>query len=149
LRIEIKGKANSQADRRVLAEIALEDRLRLLKARKIQDTGGRVPDDIGQMSLSRDERSRLMVEAYRQKFGRTPDELPGIDDVAAIEKELLKEISIDDTQLRGLARQRATQIKNHLVRSGKVDVKRIDILREKLDTAGQGPVTAVLSLSSG
>jgi len=149
LRVEIKGKAISQADREVLAEIALEDRLRLLKAREIQDSGGRVPDDIGQLPLSRDERPRLMVQAYRQKFGQSPDVLPGIDDVTAIEKELLKEISVDDTQLRGLARQRATQIKNHLVRSGKVEVKRIDILREKVDATGQGPVTAVISLSSG
>jgi hypothetical protein len=149
LRVEIKGKANSQADRKVLAEIVLEDRLRLLKAREIQDTGGRVPDDIGQMSLSRDERPRLILEAYRQKFGQTPDVLPGIDDVAAIEKELLEKISVNDSQLRGLARKRATQIKNHLVHGGKVDVKRIELLREKVDAAGQGPVTAVLSLSSG
>jgi hypothetical protein len=149
LRVEIKGTADSQADRQVLAEIALEDRLRLLKAREIQDTGGRVPDDIGQLRLSRDERPRLIVEAYRQKFGQAPDVQPGTDDVAAIEKELLEEISVDDTKLRGLARKRATRIKNHLVQGGKVDVKRIDILREKVDAAGQSPVTAVLSLSAG
>jgi hypothetical protein len=149
LRVEIKGRANSQVDRKVLAEIALEDRLRLLKARKIQDTGGRVPDDIGQLSLSRDERPRLVIEAYRQKFGQTPNVLPGIDAVDAIEKKLLEKISIDDSQLRGLARQRATRIKKHLVSAGKVDVNRIDILREKVDAAEQETVTAVLSLSSG
>lgn len=154
LRLEIKGRADSRSDKIVLAEKALEEHLKRLRAQEMRAEGVTVPSDKSEIVLTDADLLRLVPRAYEESIGELPiassSEGEGPEAIGELEKKYLENVDIDESKLRQLARRRARVIKDYLISNGKIDKEKVSLEREKIEETAEGKATsALLSLSAG
>jgi len=148
LRLEIKGVADTKHDRVAMAEAELLNQLKRTKLEELSATELPLPARTENISLSDDDYARLIIQTYADRFGEHPmtlfeiksetSEPPRIEPevlIAAARQRLIKNIVVDETSLRRLAQERARQIKDHLIRKGKIPNKRVFMVEVKIEQA--------------
>ncbi len=148
LRLEIKGVADTKHDRVALAEAKLTGQLKRAKLKELTALELSLPARAEDISLSDDDHARLITQVYTDKFGEHPmtlfelkpetSEPPQIKPevlIAAARQRLIEKMAVDETGLRRLAQKRAKQIKDHLIRKGKIPNKRVFMVEVKVDHA--------------
>jgi len=163
LRLEVMGAASTEADMPALRSARLESRL---KAARFAETGSSRdgPDDPEQVVLDDEEYMRELKRAYDDDFGEKPRELlerlgpapEGETDEqrtvrwrTALEQRMLERILVGESDLRALARERGTTIRDHLVEAG-VAADRVFVLDPATQAESDGrTVRTELMLAGG
>jgi len=156
LNLEIKGMADQDLDRPVLAE---QDLTRQLRNAKLIELGRRKGKNAewDEGALSEEDYQRLLTNLYRWK---NPDaqELQGLkpgaslsgDLLASAKRKLLNQWTVSELDLRGLARARGESIRGYLVQEQGLPDERIYLSAVKLGGIGEQEakeIKALLSLS--
>ncbi|MBN2254347.1 MAG: DUF748 domain-containing protein [Deltaproteobacteria bacterium] len=153
LRLEIRGIADRISDRSVLADKAVMRTIRELKADELRAGSKKVPPTIDEIALSGEDYARLVTKAYRKLRERKPELPPPAKKITGealqmMKRELTDAITIEDSDLRQLAHERARQIKGCLLGSGSIENERLFILDVRIDdTPENDRAQAALSLS--
>ncbi len=167
LRLEIKGASDMQSDRLALAEIALLDQLKKAKLEELRAAGKSLPVQGEAIVLTEDDVARLVIQAYKDKFGKHPkdvlaseaeeanknkDKTSGADSVILLnhaKQRLIQAISIDETALHQLALKRSQEIRNYLVDKGKIPNERVFMVTVEIIEAFDGDTARVNLTLSG
>ena len=140
LRLEVEGAADRQSDGVALAEAELLNQLKLARVEELQKAGKTVPASVDDLTLSYDDYARLITQRYIDKFGKDPktiflgesestaEKRQAIDQeiiISTAKQKLVETSAVDESRLKGLAQERAMQIKDHLVLNGKIPDDRL------------------------
>ena len=160
LRLDIKGFADANADLTALAENKLLLQLKEAKRNEMQADGLTVPARLEDLTLSEDEYNGMLIRAYEDRFGQHPrtllsEEQKLSDDqthipifVSKARQRLIQDVSVSQTALRELARNRAMQIKKVLVQEGGIRDEQVFLADiEIADGSGGDSVHTQLTLT--
>ncbi len=151
LKMDIIGKVDPQKDRNAIAEFRFQ---KLLKRQKAKDQQGffskkKLPD-IADITIDEEEYPRYLLMTYeamldqkdnRSKAAKTWNRFtsfikrdsPGKDlSNKEIKAQIIANLQIPDEELRLLALKRATNVKNYLIDSGKVEAERLFVIEPKI-----------------
>lgn len=151
LRMDIVGKVDPKKDGDAIAEFRFQ---KMLKTQKAKDQQGLFSNDkqpnAEDVIVTEEEYPRYLVLAYKDmidkkdtrskgaktwsKFtdfvkGESPEKNLSNEEIKG---QILKEIAATDDDLRLLAHERAANVKNHLMASGKVEAERLFVLEPKV-----------------
>ncbi|HMM51386.1 MAG TPA: hypothetical protein PKD87_07195, partial [Burkholderiaceae bacterium] len=134
LKLDIAGRADPAADREALRRLALQ---RAVKAQKLKETVGSGGDvaAIDRVQVDPQEYPEYLERAWRAAKFEKPRNAIGLvksQPVAEMERMMLAHIEASDAELIALANERAQQVKDWLVDSGKVPGERMFIVAPKL-----------------
>jgi hypothetical protein len=163
IKVEITGMADSIMDRHALAEADLLDHLKTLRLEELASAGNKAPESIEEIVLSEDEYDRLLIKAFREKFGvasapstkKEGEELghevtvrKKISAVETAKQSLIEAIPVDQSRLKQLAEQRALKIKAHLIENGHIPSDRLVVREAGIKEAWREEVAqALISLT--
>jgi hypothetical protein len=133
LKLEIEGHVDTEEDRLPLRQSILAKKL---KAQKLSENTRRgIPSrPIEEVQIHPEEYDEYLKMAYdKEEFPKPRDERGNIKKLppSEMEKLMLTHIAVDDDQLRQLAYQRASEVKDYILSSGKVEPKRIFLSEPK------------------
>ncbi len=124
LKLEITGYADAEADRRGLAAVALERRIKapfLAALEKKGEAGDSVTLD--SVTLSPEEYKQALVKLYKNEIGKKPVE-GGVEEMeAALVTRLAADVT--DADLGQLAKERAEAVKDYLLAGGTLTGERV------------------------
>ncbi len=136
LRLEITGAADPDVDSRALAAAKLL--LQLKKAKFVEQPHSNEEGDISidQVKLMPEEKAQFFTKLYREKFGDAAATNSAKDSdnsekaskqptVEEMKEALLKDIPVDEGQLRLLAQQRAQHIQDFLIQKAQIPNDRV------------------------
>jgi len=152
LNLEIKGAADQELDRPVLAEMDLTRQLNNAKLIEIGRRKGKKAEWDG--ALSEEDYQRLFTNLYRWKNSDAA-ELQGLKAGASLtgsllesaKRKLLEKWIVSDMDLRGLAQARGESIRLYLVQEQGLPDQRIYLSDVKFGAKEGREIKAVLSLS--
>lgn len=156
LRLEVTGAVDQKGDRVALAEAKLRRELLGMKLKnlKAQDDRSAAGSPIGgEIELTDTEYAELLQQAYAKKFGQAPSSqienagaaLP----VSVLKERVLGTITVDEAELRDLAKERAAHIQDYLVTQGGIPAERVFLVDVNIDaTSKEGSVPSSLALSA-
>ena len=139
LQLEIAGSVAADLDRFGLRQAALEKQLRTEKWQSLRKSE-RSETTPEQLTLTPDERNRLLKKVYNDAVAKTPElkiskiasatnapaKPPAAANLAAeMEQALLVQIPIGDGELEALAAERAKTARAYILQTGKVEPERI------------------------
>ena len=137
LKLEVTGRALAAADAEPLRRVMFENKLRAAKVRELVRAGQSVDPD--SVTVAADERERLIGAVYREeKIPDKPRNFLGIAKsipAADMERLILGTLKVEQEDLRRLANDRASRVRDLLVGRGKVARDRIFVVAPALDAA--------------
>lgn len=149
LRFDIIGRVDPAADTDGILRDKYEAKLRAVKVRQMVRAGGESVD-ASKVSIAAEERPALTAAVYAdEKIPDKPRNFIGMaKTVPAAEMEALIRASLAVTpeDLRALANQRASAVRNYLESEGKISRERLFLVEPKLNSDGitdQGAKTRV------
>lgn len=138
LRLDMTGRAFASADAEALRQGRFDAKLRAAKVREIVRAGESV--DPATVTIAPQERERLIGRVYAdEKIPDKPRNFLGIAKsvpAAEMEKLIMATIAIGEEDLRRLANDRATAVRDHLSEQGKVPRERLFLVAPLLDGSG-------------
>ena len=137
LKLEITGRADPATDGSALKRIALDRKLRALKAK---DAAARDVSQLDAITVTPQEYPTLLGRAYKAEKFDKPKNAVGLSKdlpVPDMEKLMLDHIAIGNDDLTALGNQRAQAVEQWLITSGKIPGERMFIIAAKT-----GPPTA-------
>jgi hypothetical protein len=165
LRLDITGAADFDVDGRALAEAKLLAQLK--KAKYVQQplSGKQATVSVELLELTKEEEAQYLMQLYVKKFGvqaiseveGTPKvqeagserKSPQAPPVAEMKAKLLKGIFLEEGQLRVLAQQRAQQIRDYLIREGKIQGNQVFLVEVAMNPmTEEGMVQSPLALTA-
>ena len=153
LRLEIEGRADRRHDRSALAERELLNQLKSARFEKLKGDKNRAVASAEDISLSDEEYERLIIKAYKERFGedlktllaknsQNSSEKSSAEDratmIAEARARLIENMAVDEEKLRLFAQERAEQIRMHLVETGGVPAERLSLTQVKIKQAFEG-----------
>ena len=161
LQLGIKGAADIQYDRLALAERELLREMKKVKQEEMRAAGKKVPDDPEALSIEEEDYSRLLIEVYEARFGEISREVTEGDQktdekegeiapalIAEARKRLIDSMPVDASTLQALAMERASGIKEHLIKQGGLSDKQVTMAEiEMADGTGKDNCHAPLTLT--
>lgn len=127
LKLEIAGCADAENDMEGLRQHLFERKIKAEKLKELIKKGEQaVPVD--DVSIGQEEYGKYLKMAYRNdKFPKPRNLIGMLKDLPPeeMEKLMLTHLEIKDDDLRVLASQRAAQVKDYILKSGKVEPERI------------------------
>ncbi|GKS59348.1 hypothetical protein YTPLAS18_28750 [Nitrospira sp.] len=144
LQLEVAGAADAEADRAALAELKLHRELLAASTKPTKSEGTLAPEMVDFGTLPHEKQTELVEALYRKKYGQLPKPLQGKEDQPAsrsidtLKERLLGDITIDDSEIVRLGRERAKHIQDYLVAEGGIAPERIFLLDVKLDAKSMG-----------
>jgi hypothetical protein len=148
--LEIEGRADQTQDRVVIAEKELINQVKGPKPKGDDKEAVSGAEDI---SLSDEEYEKLIIKAYKERFGEDPKTLLAKNSenipkksssesratmIAEAKGRLIEDMAVDDEKLRFLAQERAEQIRMHLVEIGGLPAERVSLIQVKIEKAFEG-----------
>jgi hypothetical protein len=134
VRLDVAGRAVAAIDAEPLRRTMFDELLRNAKLREQVRAGEKV--DPATVKIDPAERDRLIGVVYgERKIPDKPRNFLGIAKTipaADMEKLILSTIEIDDSNLRRLANERATSVRNQLATQGKVPMERMFLVAPEL-----------------
>lgn len=133
LKLEITGLAGAEKDRDGLRQHLFE---RKIKARKLKELirKGEQAATVDNVRIEDAEYEKYLTMAYKnEKFPKPRNIIGMLKDLppAEMEKLMLTHLEVKDDDLRALASQRAAQVKDYILKSGKVEPERIFLIDPK------------------
>lgn len=136
LKVDIIGRVDPAVDTEGARKAKLDSKLRAAKVRQSVRGGGESVDP-SKVTLTEQERSALIAAVYDdEKIPDKPRNLIGIaKNIPAPEMEamIVTNLAVTPEDLRALANQRATVVRNRLESEGKVPRERLFLVEPKLD----------------
>jgi hypothetical protein len=133
------GHALAAADTEALRKARFDGKLRAAKVREIVRAGGSV--DPATVGIEPGERERLVGRVYAdEKIADKPRNFIGMaKSIAASEMEalIMAAIVVSEEDLRRLANDRSTAVRDHLGDQGKVPRERLFLVAPLLDGSGE------------
>jgi uncharacterized protein involved in outer membrane biogenesis len=133
IKLDIEGYVDPEKDKEALKEVFFQRKLKAQKLKEILKKGQpAVPVD--EVKIEPAEREKFLKLAYKQeKFPKPKNVLGMAKDIPGpeMEKLMLAYIEVKDEDLRLLASQRATKVKEALLKSGKVEPARVFVVAPK------------------
>ena len=137
LKLEVTGRALAATDTEPLREGLFERKLRAAKVRRLVRAGQSV--DPANVTIDADEREALIADVYdEEKIPDKPRNFLGIAKKipsAEMERLILGTIKVEEEDLRRLANDRASAIRDHLASRGNVPTERIFVVAPKLEAS--------------
>ncbi len=145
LKLEITGRADSQADREGFRKVAVEN---AVKAVKLKEQVGKGVDggSLDGMELSAEEYPRYLKLAYRDAKFPKPRNLVGLTKdlpVEEMEKLMQANLLVTDDDVRQLAERRAEVVQAWLIESGKVPPEKVFLLKPKVEAVEKGSASSL------
>ena len=138
LRLDMTGRALAAADTEALRLAKFDTKLRAAKVREIVRSGESV--DPATVAIAPEERERLIGRVYAdEKIADKPRNFLGMaKSIPAAEMEalILGSLTVTEEDLRRLANDRATAVRDHLSEQGKVPRERLFLVAPLLDGSG-------------
>ncbi len=133
LKLEIEGHVDIEKDREGLRDYLFNKKI---KAQKLKESvkKGLPPVSVDEVKIEKEEYPKYLKMAYKQEKFPKPRNIIGIaKDLppAEMEKLMLTHIEVKDDDLRLLASQRALKVKDHILKSNKVEPERIFLVEPK------------------
>jgi hypothetical protein len=139
LRLDIIGRVDPALDTEGVKRAKLDGKLRAAKVRQAVRTSGESLDP-ATVTLTAEERAGLMATVYSaESIPDKPRNAIGIAKSippAEMEALILANLAVSPEDLRVLANQRATAVRNHLESAGKIDRDRMFLVEPKLTAEG-------------
>ncbi|HVW50304.1 MAG TPA: DUF748 domain-containing protein [Trinickia sp.] len=145
VKLELSGRADANVDMSGLRLAYVDDLVKKEKAKATASGGKQV--DPSTVTLSREEYSRYLKEAYKNADFKKPRNFIGLTKTLPdddMKRALAYHAPVDDTSLHALAEQRAQNVRQYLVQ--KIEASRITIGPPHFGTEGMkdnGPSTRV------
>ena len=151
LRLDITGTADPALDRQAIGMRKLKEQLIAMRQRE----RGRALPKLEE--LSSDDESRLVTELYEKRREQieksTPSQptetVPKPPTVKDMKERLAAAITVDESELRALARQRAEQVRDGLIEVGKLAEERVFLLDTDPTVSGNEQVRSRLTITAG
>jgi hypothetical protein len=133
LKLEIEGHVDMEKDKDALKDYFF---MRKLKARKLQEMikKGEAAIPVDEVTIGKQEYEKFLALAYKTEKFDKPKNLIGLTKnlpAAEMEKLMMTHTVVEDQDLRTLANQRATVLKDHMLKSGKVTAERVFVVEPK------------------
>ena len=133
LKMDIEGHVDIEKDREGLKQYLFDKKL---KAQKLNEMikQGLTATPVDEVKIEPKEYEKYLKMAYKvEKFPKPRNVLGIAKDlpVPEMEKLMLTHIEISDADLRSLASQRATKVKDMILKSGQIEPERIFIIEPK------------------
>ncbi|MGD0662402.1 MAG: DUF748 domain-containing protein [Syntrophorhabdales bacterium] len=127
LKLEITGFVDPEKDKEALKQVYF---MRKLKAEKLRELvkKGEAPPGLDQVVIEPGEYDKYLKMAYRdEKFPKPRNIIGFAKDLPSseMEKLMITHIVISDDDLRGLAAQRANQVRDIILKQGRVEGERV------------------------
>lgn len=138
LKLEITGRYDPATDREGLKHAMIDRKVRALKLKDLVARGEST--DAGKVTVTPQEYPALLKRVYKDEKFSKPRNMIGIQKdipVATMEKLMVDNTTISDSDLVDLGNRRAQAAKDWLLASGQVPAERIFILAAKPGTASQ------------
>jgi hypothetical protein len=139
LRVDIIGRVDPAADAEGVRQAKVEAKLKAAKVRQLVRSGGAAVDP-ATVTISNEERPALVAAVYSsEEIPDKPRNFLGLaKSVPAQEMEQLlhKHLAATPDDLRALANQRASAVRNRLEAEGKVSRERLFLVEPKLTAEG-------------
>jgi uncharacterized protein involved in outer membrane biogenesis len=133
VKMDIEGHVDMERDREALKQYLFERKLKTQKLNDIIKKGGAaIPVD--EVKIDPSEYEKYLKMAYKKEKFPKPRNILGIAKnlpVPEMEKLMLTHIQVKEGDLRLLASQRATRVKEAILKSGQVEPERIFIVEPK------------------
>jgi hypothetical protein len=149
LKLDIIGRVEPAADTDGVRRAKYEAKLKAAKLKGLVRHGGDAVDPIA-VTVSPEERAALIASVYSDEdIEGKPRNFIGISKsipAAEMEALILAHLKVTPEDLRALANQRATAVRNHLETQGKIPRERLFLVEPKLTAEGiqdKGPKTRV------
>jgi hypothetical protein len=133
LTLEIEGHVDPERDSEALRHLAFRRKVAARKVKELAREGAAVPA-IDNVSVAAAEYPKYLAQAYREeKFPKPRNVLGMAKDlpVPEMEKLMLAHISVTNDDLRQIALDRASNVKERLIGTGKVEPGRIFLVEPK------------------
>ena len=133
LKLEIEGHADTEKDKEGLRQYLYK---RKVKAQKLKDMlkKGQKAIQVDDVNVMPEEYPGYLKAAYKEEKFPKPRNIIGMAKslpAPEMEKLMLTHIEVKDDELRNLASQRAQQVKEHILKSGKVEQERVFLIEPK------------------
>jgi hypothetical protein len=127
LKLEIEGHVDIEKDREILRRDLFNKKIRAAKLKDTVDRG-QTPLPLEEIEIKPDEYEKYLVLAYEAEG---LPEVKGEEKTEEMERMLFNGITVTDDDLRHLAYERASRIKDYILASGKVEKERIFLIEPK------------------
>ena len=133
LKLDIEGHVDINKDAEILRQSILEKKVKFAKYDYYIKKGLKTPS-VEKINIEPDEYRKYLIMAYdaeialKQKKENGRIEKLRTDEV---EQLMLSKIIVTKSDLRGLAYERASQVKDYILRSGKVEKERVFLIEPK------------------
>lgn len=133
IKLDIEGYADAEKEK---ADLKKEELHHRIKAQKVKETTAKDEEqiDVDNIKLTQQEYDKYLKQVYRAaKFSKPRNFLGMQKDIpqAEMEKLMLANIEITDSDLRQLAARRAQNVRDLILQSGNIDAGRIFIVEPK------------------
>jgi uncharacterized protein involved in outer membrane biogenesis len=133
LKLEIEGHADVDEDKEAVKQYQFRKKL---KVQKLQDRvkQGLPPVPVDDLKVERNEYDKFLTAAYKAEKFPKPRNFLGFAKslpVPEMEKLMLTNIQVKDDDLRSLASQRAMNVKDTILKSGKIEPSRVFVVEPK------------------
>lgn len=148
LRLDITGFADPASDPEGIRRAKLLDQVRAVKLKAMVKSGQSAPS-LQNIEIAEDEYAALLEEVYDDTEIEKPRNFLGVAKslpVAEMEALLLPTMTVGDEDLRSLAQQRAQNVREWLVTTGKVPPERVFMVKPTAAKAEAGGRLVVFSL---
>ena len=139
LKLEITGRADPEADKEGIKQVAIE---RAVKAEKLKDMKKKGDaSSLDAVEVDSSEYPTYLERAYKDASFPKPRNLIGMQKtlpVEEMEKLMLTYLPASDEDVRQLALRRAEYVQSWLVEQGKVPTERVFLVEPKVEADGKG-----------
>jgi uncharacterized protein involved in outer membrane biogenesis len=133
LNLEIEGHVDLERDKEALRQLSFRRKVAAQKVRELARGGGAAPP-IDNVLVEPAEYPKYLTRAYKEEKFPKPRNFIGMARVLPVpemEKLMLTHLQVTDDDLRRLAGERASSVKDRMLRSGKIDPGRIFLVEPK------------------
>ncbi|MCC6543057.1 MAG: DUF748 domain-containing protein [Nitrospirae bacterium] len=133
LNLEIAGYTDSEKDRAQLKQNRFEQKIKAQKLKEVIKKGGQAVT-VNDIKIEDEEYEKYLKMAYiEENFPKPRNFIGMLRNLPAdeMEKLMLTNIKITDDDLRRLAAQRASQVRDHILKTGQVEPERIFLIEPR------------------
>jgi hypothetical protein len=133
LKLDIEGRADPEKDKEGLRQYIFQKKVRAQKLKELAKKGSQAVT-VDEITISSEEYPKYLKMAYKEEKFPKPRNIIGMAKdlpVPEMEKLMLTHIQVTEDDLRSLASQRALNVKNHILKSQKVEQERLFLVESK------------------
>lgn len=150
LKVEISGCYDPSLDKKGLEEKRFMHLLKKEKFKDLSNAEREQIEDIDEINIAPDEYEKYLKKAYKNAKFKRPRNFIGMlkkQPKEEMERMIREHITIDESDLKNLANERAKAVANYLIKKGKIEHQRIFVVSPKAITKKDNKSTTCAHLS--